>query len=236
MRFLNLQWIVLLPAATALCLLAGCGGTAPETPPADSSTPKQSAGTPAGEFEQLTLADFTPFAPTAGAVESWSEENGILKTTGQPRGYLLSQETYSDFTLQLELRYEPAETDEALQQLNTGVLLYVVGENRLWPVCLEVQGKHIELAQIKSNARDLKVEAETDLPARDAARNQPGEWNALEITARAGALEVKLNGKSVSHSAAGVRNSEPLTAGRIGLQSEGSPVSFRNIRIRHEAR
>ncbi|MCA9115519.1 MAG: DUF1080 domain-containing protein, partial [Planctomycetaceae bacterium] len=99
-------------------------------------------------------------------------------------------------------------------------------------VCLEVQGKYIELAQIKSNARDLKVEAETDIPARDRARKPPEEWNQLEITARAGALTVKLNGEQVSHSQPAVRNGSPLTEGRIGLQSEGSPVTFRNIRIR----
>lgn len=232
MRQIRSCFNALLPAAVVFCLLAGCGSNATDPSPSDNSSQREAASGETAGFQQLTLADFTPFAPTAGAAESWSAENETLNTTGQPRGYLLSKESYGDFTLQLELRYQTPESDEDLPQLNTGVLLYVVGENRLWPVCLEVQGKYIELAQIKSNARDLKVEAETDIPARDAARKPPEEWNQLEITGRAGALTVKLNGEQVSQSQPAVRNGSPLTEGRIGLQSEGSPVTFRNIRIR----
>lgn len=185
-------------------------------------------------FETMELADFVPFSPQEGAVASWSETDGVIRTTGQPRGYLVSLEEFEDFTLRLEYRLEPPAADEELPQLNSGVLLFIVGENRLWPVCVEVQGKHIEMAQIKSNARDLVVDAETDQPARDAARKSPGEWNTLEIVARQGALTVQLNSTEVSRSQPGIRSGQALTRGRLGLQAEGWPVEFRHVQLRRD--
>ena len=84
MRNTSPQRIVLLPAAVALGLLLGCGGNQADPPSADSSPQGEPARTETGEFQQLTLADFTPFAPTAGAAESWLAEDETLNTTGQP--------------------------------------------------------------------------------------------------------------------------------------------------------
>jgi hypothetical protein len=230
---------------TAVLPLIGCttdepdpSGTAEES--SDSAAgethtpPGSGTGAATGEFQPLSLIDFLPFSPDEGAAESWLQADGVLRTTGQPRGYLISDDEFSNFTLELEYRMDPPQSDEELPNLNTGVLLYVVGENRLWPVCLEVQGKYVEMAQIKSNARDLAVEAQTDLPLRDEARTPPGEWNRLEIVSRDGALTVQLNGTEVSRSQPAVRNGETLTSGRLGLQAEGWPVEFRSVRIRRD--
>ena len=54
-----------------------------------------------------------------------------------------------------------------------------------------------------------------------------GEWNECEILCDGGAIAVTVNGKKANEAIGGA-----LKAGRIGLQSEGSPVEFRDILIR----
>ena len=145
------------------------------------------------------------------------------------RGYLPSSTLYGpDFTLTYEYRFPEAASmpEEKRPNCNTGCLLFITGEDKVWPRCLEVQGKWSETASIKSNARDVQVTATLDEPARDAARKPPGEWNRVEVVSRGGALTVSLNGVQVA-------TSEPtdLTHGRIGFQAEGFPVEFRDVRI-----
>ena len=145
------------------------------------------------------------------------------------RGYLTTTAEYGpDFTVAYEYRFHEAETipEADRPKHNTGCLLFITGEDEVWPRCLEVQGKWSETASIKSNARDVTVETTLDEPARDAARKPPGAWNRVEIVSRGGALTVSLNGAAVA-------TSEPteLTRGRIGFQAEGFPVEFRDVRI-----
>ena len=145
------------------------------------------------------------------------------------RGYVSSDTEYGpDFTLTYEYRFPHSEDLPEDEQVtcNTGCLLFITGEDKVWPRCLEVQGRWDDTAQIKSNARDVTVVATLDEPARDAARKPPGEWNRVEIVSDGGALTVSLNGAPVS-------TSEPteLTRGRIGFQAEGFPVEFRNVTI-----
>ena len=54
----------------------------------------------------------------------------------------------------------------------------------------------------------------------------PRKWNACVITCRAGQLNIEINGKSIGR----VTGCTPRS-GQVALQSEGSEVHFRNIRI-----
>ena len=58
----------------------------------------------------------------------------------------------------------------------------------------------------------------------EVSENPPGEWNSYDITSIDGDLEVVVNGV-LQHIATGMT----LTEGNIALQSEGSPLQFRNI-------
>ena len=145
------------------------------------------------------------------------------------RGYIYTEHPFKDFTLRYEYRFPHAAdlSDEEQRKCNTGLLVFITGEHTVWPRCLEVQGRWDDTAQIKSNARDVTVEATLDEPARDAARKPPGEWNAVEVVSEGGGLTVTLNGVEVSRS-------EPteLRGGPLGFQAEGYDVEFRNVRIR----
>ncbi len=178
-------------------------------------------------FTLLSLDDFEQFQGKAKEeVKSptWTEKSNIISCTGIPRGYLYSKKNYGNFSLRLEYRF-PASSEQK-ENPNTGILIYITGENRIWPRCLEVQGKFSEMAHIKSNTKEVTLEVTDDQAAREKARRPVGEWNAIEVISKDGMLTSILNGTKI----ASCKPSE-LTEGFIGIQSEGDAVDFRNIRV-----
>jgi len=178
------------------------------------------------DFRLLTLADFTSF-PTE--VTTWTEQQDRLISTGQPRGYLYTKDSFQNFTLRLDYKFpRPANlTDESKFKGNTGFLVYITGEAKIWPLCLEVQGKHVQMAAIKENGGAEPPVVKDDEVARQAARKSVGLWNSLEVVSKDGALSVSLNGTPIS-------SSEPnfLSSGSIGIQAEDFPFEVRRMRIR----
>lgn len=243
------SWPRTLGCGWAACLtLLLCGCPATETPPSGSPappsgvTPSDSA-TPEPEveseepdepfeyeadFQRLSLADFTTFPEQ---VATWSERGDRLISTGKPRGYAYTRESYSNFTFRCEYRFpRPAglQDDDAFKG-NTGFLVYITGPAKVWPLSLEVQGKYAEMAAIKENG-GAEAPTITDDPAMRLSLRRPvGEWNALEIVSHDGALNVSLNGVAVTAS-------EPnfLSSGSLGIQAEDHPFEVRRIRIRRD--
>jgi hypothetical protein len=201
----------------------------PTRPTAAAATAGAAAPKATGEFVPLTLADFDRFPADA---DGWSAADGLLRTTGQPKGYIYSKQSYRNFTWRGEYRFLPAaeEADQVqLAQSNTGFMLCIEPPHKTWPRSLEVQGKHVEMAQIKSNGGVAALTITDDPTARESARKPVGEWNQLEIVVRDGAVTATLNGREVCRSAPG-----ELTSGAIGLQAESFPVEFRGLAIREE--
>lgn len=177
-------------------------------------------------FLLLTLDDFEPFR--AGP-DTWRSSGPLIRSTGKPKGYIYTKESYEDFTLRLDYRFLPAPgIDEANQFAgNTGFLIYIGGEHKQWPVSLEVQGKYPEMGTIKANGGADTPQIQDDETARQQARKPPREWNSIEIVSRGGGLTASINGTPVCESHPG-----SLTEGRIGIQAEDFPFEVRNIRIR----
>ena len=157
----------------------------------------------------------------------WKVDGGKLHCSGVPNGYLRTTADYKDFALSLEWRW-------AEKPGNSGVLLRVVGPDKIWPKTVE--------AQLQSgNAGDFWLmdgatldtdPARTDPQAANhrgkikAAEKPVGEWNLYEITVDASWVLLKVNGEVVNE---GTGAEE--VAGKIALQSEGAPIEFRNIRL-----
>ena len=189
------------------------------------------------EFQPLAFEDFSKYVskpPAEGDPPTWSAmESGIIQTTGRPRGYLYTNETFGDFTLRGEFRFVTQEENPdpaAMAKYNTGFLIYVPDEHKIWPRSLEVQGRYDQMGQVKSNARDVMITVPVDDEAvRREACKPVGEWNAVEITTRNGAVTSYLNGSKISHCEPG-----ELKSGHIGLQAEDSAVEFKNLRIRRD--
>ncbi len=164
---------------------------------------------------------------------TWSEKDGLILCTGQPRGYLYSKKKYRNFIFEIDIRYpETDKKTEELENSNTGVLVYIKGEHRLWPICLEVQGKQKEMGHIKANGKGDVIDADKvkdNQEARKLSIKKVGEWNHLKIDSKEGKLTSFLNGTKICENESG-----ELKEGWIGLQSERNPIEFKNIRIREE--
>jgi len=220
-----------------LGLFIGCGSDDDPTPNANTTGNTKSgksstdrAKSEADFFPLVLVEDFEHFSEGEPTDEpTWSEDTGILKCSGEPRGYLYTSEGHRNFVLRFDYRFEPADNPDDVAKLNTGVLVYISDEDKIWPVSLEVQGKHVEMGQIKSNGGVAAVDIADDDAARQNARKAPGEWNSVEVVSHEGALTAFVNGTKICESKPG-----ELSEGRIGFQSERAKVEFRNIRIKDE--
>ena len=211
----------------------------PPTPPAMFPVPWSTETLGDGEFQleegfrALAFSDFEPFfaKPPQPPQMTWHPIRDAIVCFGKPKGYLYSKEKFADFTLRLEFRFAPPDDEAAAKSFNpnTGVMLHITEPHKQWPKSLEVQGRFADLATIKENGGAAKVEIVDDAAVRETARKPVGEWNAVEIVSKAGAVTAHLNGAKVCES-----QPSDVTSGMIGLQSEDFEVHFRRLRIRPE--
>lgn len=155
-------------------------------------------------------------ADTWGIVQDG--EDPILVCTGAPYGYLRTTRQYEDFEMELEWRFPHDENG------NSGILLYTSDEDKVWPDSIQVQ-----LHQPVAGSIFPSAAARSDNEIRDV-RNvaRPiNHWNVCRISSNGGTISVDINGKKIGE----VTGCRP-NRGWIGLQSEGSEVHFRRIRIR----
>jgi len=175
---------------------------------------------------------------TLGKADVWSvDENGVLICKGQPLGYLHTKKSYQDFTLSLEWRWAPG-----TEPTNSGVLLRIAAPPESFlPKCVEAQLQHGKAGDLYGffgadiNAEPDRLEIiESDkigtfkaVPRLAGAEKPAGEWNHYEITVKGDTVELKINGELVNKA-----HGLDVVAGPIGLQSEGSEIHFRNIRLK----
>ncbi len=167
----------------------------------------------------------------------WSVKDGTLVCKGTPLGYLVTNESYQDFTMTFEWRWAPGAAPG-----NSGVLLRIAGEPATFmPKCVEAQLKHESAGDVWGffgASVDGPVERILEVKAHETlgdfrgvkkiklAEKAPGEWNQYEITVSGSKMELKINGELVNQ----VSGLDVLS-GPIGLQSEGAEIHFRNIRL-----
>ncbi len=188
--------------------------------------------------EGLEGWDFHVVDPDVERDAVWSLEDGILKTTGEPFGYLSTKESFDHLHLTLEWRWAPG-----TEPGNSGVLLRIDGEPVTFLVrCVECQLMHgragdiwafygFELSGDEERFREIKEhEALGDFIGvghiKDAEK-EPGEWNCYDITLQGGKLTVVVNGELVNEA-----HEVEVLCGPIGLQSEGGEIHFRNLHVR----
>jgi len=165
------------------------------------------------------------------AVDVWSVENGVIHCKGKPNGYMRTTADYSNYKLHLEWRW-------AAEPTNSGVLLHTSGPDHVWPRSIECQlqaGNAGDFWLIGGTAItvDGKRVESPGRPTRSIKKAQssekaPGQWNAYDIICRGDTITCYVNGVLQNR---GTNASD--TSGKICLQSEGSPIEFRNIYIEH---
>jgi hypothetical protein len=159
--------------------------------------------------------------------KTWSVKDGVIICTGKPSGYFYTDKPYKNYHLKFEVRYaKPATlTDDSKFGGNSGVLIHITGDQKIWPKCVEAQGMNRDMGNLfaisgakgsfKKNAEDQKK-----------AIKPVGEWNVFEVISKDGELTTLINGVKVSEGKGDV------TEGPIGFQSEGAEIHFKNLKIK----
>lgn len=160
--------------------------------------------------------DFTGWRFSGGKDEdareapNWKVKDGMIFVTGGGSPHLATSKEYGNFELRLEWR--------ALRdKYNSGLFLRSgrkVGANQI------NLARGAEGAFINGKATGAKAVPDLQKPA--------GQWNEWRVLAQGETLKFWCNGK-LAWEATGFKPAK----GYIGLQAEGAPIEFRNLRI-HE--
>jgi len=172
-------------------------------------------------FNGKDLNDWT-FSSDANKT-AWSVRDGILVNEGRPRGYIRTKSDYTNYILRLQWRH--------LGKGNGGVLLRMVGPDKVWPRSIEAQGMFNAAGDIWNIDKFPMKTAPDRTRGRHTRKMHPSNekpaaegWNQYEITMDGPNLELKVN-ELVQNTATECWE----TPGKICLQSEGSKMEFRNI-------
>jgi hypothetical protein len=186
------------------------------------------------------------FAPLFNGrdLEGWTgDTNGYAAEDGKivvrpelGSGNLYTVKEYADFVLRFEFKLAPA--------ANNGLGIRAPLEGDAAYAGLELQILE-DGSPVYWGLRPYQYHGSIYgvVPARRGCLRPPGEWNTEEVTVRGRRVTVAVNGETVvdadldAASAGGTidGNEHPglkRTSGHIGFLGHGSPVEFRNIRIR----
>ncbi len=196
-------------------------------------------------FNGKDLTGWTADVPAAdeGPVPpSFIVRDGLLVSMGEPRGHLISDQSFSSYRLDVEYRF-PKEGG------NCGVLVHTSTPRVLsgmFPQSIEVQmhsgnagdfwciGENIEVPDMETR-RPRRPEqayggergdARRILNLTDDSEKPLGEWNHMAIECRDREVKVWVNGDLVNH---GFNSS--ASEGKIAVQAEGTEVEFRRIEL-----
>ena len=191
------------------------------------------------------------FAPVNGDADTWTWKDGEVRCSGQPVGVTRTRKTYTNFELVAQWRHLKSGgnsgifvwvTDEALKDIQPGKLprggIEVQILDHGFAEQYEKQsGKkgdwfttHGDIFAVGNSKLTpfppLSPDGSRSFPRKELSRGV-GEWNHYYVRAIDGELRLWVNGEEVS----GGTGASPRT-GYLCWESEGSPVEFRNIRIR----
>jgi hypothetical protein len=166
---------------------------------------------------------------TVQPMDVWSVKEGVVQCKGVPTGYMRTEKTYSNYKLHVEWRWTAEPT-------NSGVLIHTRLPDRIWPNSFECQlmaGSAGDFVLIGPNAvtvGDSTYRIEQDYriiaKAHESSEKTAGEWNVYDIIAKGNTVRAEVNGVVQN-----LGTEMMLTSGHISLQSEGSPIEFKNVWI-----
>ena len=175
--------------------------------------------------------------------ETWTVKDGLLVCSGKPTGVMRSDKQYENFILHIEWRHmKPGG--------NSGVFLWsdaTPAPGKELPKGLEVQMLELQWPALHLTkdgqpnhpgyvsgelfgANGLEIIPENPRGKRSMSFEfrckGAGEWNTYDVVAVDGVVKLSINGKFVN----GVSQST-VRKGYLCLESEGSEIHFRNIRL-----
>ncbi len=172
--------------------------------------------------------DPTQFELVGLGADSISIVDGEVRLTGMPLGYFATRAEYREYVLSFEWKYDRPEglKSDAEFRGNSGLLVHLTKPHKVWPTCIQVQLAQADPGSIFAMGT-AKFRGTVDTEAQQKATRPVGQWNRTEVTCLAGTISCVLNGIEVAQGEVG-----PPDRGAIGWQSEGSPIRFREMKIR----
>lgn len=214
---------------------------------AEQAAPKAAIDGTAPGFTELGEKDF---ANVNGDDDTWSWKGGILHCTGQPVGVIRTAKVYTNFELSIEWRHLKSAGNSGVFVWTQEKSLEGLAKGKL-PQGVEVQildhGYAEQYEQRTGKKGDwfstngdvfavgstkmtpfppLSPNGSRSFPRKELSKGSP-EWNHYYVRAINGEVRLWVNGEEVS----GGTGIEPAK-GYLCLESEGSPVEFKNIRLR----
>lgn len=192
------------------------------------------------------------FVEVNGAPDTWQwKEDGSLHCTGEPIGVLRSAKEYKNFELSISWSHlkpagnsgvfvwTPKHAIDALTKPGlpkAGIEVQVLdpgfteayekssGKKGDWFTC---HGDVFPVGESKMKPfPPLSPDGSRSFPTKQVTKNA-GEWNHYLVRAVDGVVKLWVNGEQVS----GGENCEPAS-GYLCLESEGSPIVFKDIKLR----
>jgi len=195
-------------------------------------------------FNGKDLAGWTADVPEKdkdpNAPPSFVVRDGLLVSMGKPRGHLITNDSYSDYRLEVEYRF-PKEGG------NCGVLVHASTPRALsnmFPQSVEVQmnsgdagdfwciQENIEVPEMDKRRprKEGQVfgggpkDARRILNLTDGSEKPLGEWNRMVIECTGNEVKVWVNDALVNHGL-----NATASKGKIAIQAEGTEVEFRKV-------
>jgi hypothetical protein len=212
----------------------------------EQSAPRATIDGTAPGFVELGEKDFVG---VNGDADTWSWKDGTLHCTGQPVGVIRSAKVYTNFELSIQWRHlKPAGNsgvfvwtkEKSLDGLKPGSLPKGIevqvldhgyaeqyekrtGKKGDW---FSTNGDVFAVGSKMTPFPPLSPDGSRSFPRKELSKGSP-EWNHYYVRAINGEVRLWVNGEEVS----GGTGAEPAK-GYLCLESEGSPVEFKNIRLR----
>jgi hypothetical protein len=199
-------------------------------------------------WRMLTLNDFVNVNCQSN---TWTMDGELIKCTGNPVGVTRSLQTVTNFELVVQWRHLKSggnsgvfvwASEEALKGLKPGQLppggieVQVLdhgyteqyekssGKKATW---FTTNGDVFPVGKSKLKPfPPLSPSGERSFPSKNLSKGV-GEWNHYYVRCINGEVRLWVNGEEVS----GGNNAQP-SWGYLCLESEGSPIEFKNLRIR----
>ncbi len=160
--------------------------------------------------------------------QTWCVTNGVIHCTGKPIGYLRTKQAYNNYVVTVEWRFVKI----APKADNTGVLVHIQPPDKVWPMCIQNQGKSGRqgdlFVMMGAECKEHKgLDANSPVPMRGPSAEKPvGEWDTNVTVCAGNDVKAIINGKFMNEI-----TDCTISSGFIGIQSEGGDIEIRKVSL-----
>jgi hypothetical protein len=234
---------------TGIAALATTAVFASERPRQEEDATPVSQAIIDGKADGFLALGKDDFAKVNSADDTWTFEGDVIKCTGQPTSVIRTKKQFTNFELVVQwMHHKPAgnsgvfvwTTPDSIERLAKagkpglpqGIEVQVLDLAYGQPTPEDWYTSHGDVFPVGVNMKPfppISPNGQRSFPSKNLSRGH-GQWNHYYIRAINGEVRLWVNGEEVS----GGTNCDPRT-GYLCLESEGSPITFRGLRIREVA-